>query len=96
MSDGTVELAADVAYAAAEARALKTTKALILAEGQILTLQQRVRELEALTREQRAELQRYFERDEDQARGEVTHDAAQIPDEAFAGAEAGAPHPFSD
>lgn len=91
-----MEVSAHDAYQAAEQRALRTTQALILAEAQNLTLSNRVRELEALTKEQRAELQHYFEQEENRAREEVTHDAAQTDEGADARAEARATHPFSD
>lgn len=40
------EVPADVAYRAAEERAVRTTRALILAEAQVATLERRVAELE--------------------------------------------------
>lgn len=45
------EVPADVAYAAAEERAVRTTRALILAEAQVITLTARVRELEQAGRD---------------------------------------------
>jgi hypothetical protein len=94
------EVPADVAYAAAEERAVRTTKALILAEAQVLTLTARVRELEQSGRDAagreltlRARV-RELEQDE---QGEVKHDATQdSPEGAAAGGEVGAAHPFHD
>lgn len=85
-----IELDAEVAYEAAKTRALKTTEALILAEGQILTLQRTVRDLGEENTRISTELDK-LKRDQ-----EVTHDATTVPDEAYAGAETGSPHPFSD
>lgn len=83
MSAPVNEVSPHAAYAAAEERAVRTTKALILAEAQVLTLTARVRELE--------ERVSHFERSE-----EVQHDAASESDEADAGGAAHTAHPFSD
>lgn len=104
------EVPADVAYRAAEERAVRTTRALILAEAQVATLERRVAELER-------EREQWADRDEGpepapcehtgpdspcdwnrcEQRGEVEHDGAE--DGAGAGgaeSEAGQSHPFHD
>jgi hypothetical protein len=80
------EVPADVAYAAAEERAVRTTKALILSEATTLTLERRVAALEA-----------ELERTRREQRGGVRHDGAtDTPEGAPAGGEVGTPHPFHD
>lgn len=75
------EVPADVAYEVAVERAVRTTRALILAEAQIATLERRVTELER----------------ERERRGEVTHDGAEDGAGAGgAESEAGQSHPFHD
>ena len=105
------QVPADLAYAAAEESACRTTKALILAEAQVLTLQQTVRELgeettrlareleraESVTAETKRLMQRRTEtlRRRAEAAEGVTHDGA-TDDGADAGGEAGQSHPFHD
>lgn len=84
------EVPADVAYEAAVERAVRTTRALILAEAQVATLERRVAELEADGRALRARLADYADEG-------VKHDGAE--DGAGAGGaegEVGQPHPFHD
>jgi hypothetical protein len=79
------EVPLDVAYAAAVQRAERLTHALILSEATVLTLRQRVSELDERCARQ------------DRVWGEVMHDAAQDGDEgSAAGGEAGVAHPFHD
>jgi hypothetical protein len=80
----------DAAYAAALDRLNRMTQALVLSEGARLVLAERVKQLEALTKEQRAALQTYW--DAEQHRGEVTRDA-ENGEAADAGGEA---HPAQD
>lgn len=83
-----VEIPAEDAYAAAVERAVRTTRALILAEAQVATLERQVAHLtsglERVTRERDALL----EQDE-----EVKHDGASDDAGAAAGGEVGLPHP---
>jgi len=86
------EVSAEAAYAAAEERALKTTRALILAEAQVLTLGHRVQQLERDCITYAARLADYEGTDE-----EVKHDATEDDsDRPTAGGEARSPHDFSD
>lgn len=76
------QVTADAAYAAAEARALRTTSALIISEAQVLTLRG---ELERVTRERDELLERTADA------GEVTHDAASEEGRPCAGCTADTP-----
>lgn len=86
------EVPADVAYRAAVERAVRTTRALILAEAQIAVLEERVASLAREVRDLGNEVADYRESDEG-----VKHDGAE--DGAGAGgaeSAAGEPHPFHD
>lgn len=89
----TAEVPAEAAYAAATNRALMTTNALILAEAQVLTLQQQVQRLEFDCASYAAQLQRYQEADQDT---EVKHDATADEERPSPCCAARTPHHFSD
>ena len=72
------EVSSAAAYAAAEERAVRTTRALILSEAQVLTLRQQVARLE----EENFDLRRRLEDATTPDEEEVTHDAT--PDEGAA------------
>jgi hypothetical protein len=88
------EVPAEAAYAAAEERAVKTTRALILAEAQVLTLGRRVQQLEDECFDLRRRLEDATAPDE---QGEVTHDATEDDaNRSSTGGEARTAHDFSD